>query len=127
MRMHHFLLIGVASLTSVWEIAMSAETQPGQPINIGQIEQLNSPERIVQQRGRRFQGHGASQRRAVLGGRLEDASVYGADFMGGLHPRQESRSHGDGNLVIMQDEVNPVMSAALDASLSVTAPQPFLL
>ena len=40
MRMHHFLLIGVASLTSVWEVATSAETEPGQPINIAQIEQL---------------------------------------------------------------------------------------
>ena len=39
MRVHHFLLVGVALLTTVWEIAMSAETS-SQPIDTAQIEQL---------------------------------------------------------------------------------------
>ena len=41
-------------------------------------------------------------------GWLEDASVHGADFVSGLYQRQEAEAKVMGDLVLMQDEVNPV-------------------
>ena len=121
MRMHHFLLIGVASLTSVWEIAMSAETQPGQPINTGQIEQLTGLKGSFNKEEGVF--------RVTVPRSDVPISVDGwkmPPFMGltswaALTQGRKAEAMVMGDLVLMQDEVNPVMSAALDAGLSVTA------
>ena len=121
MRMHHFLLIGVASLTSVWEVAMSAETQPGQPINTGQIEQLTGLKGSFNKEEGVF--------RVTVPRSDVPISVDGwkmPPFMGltswaAFTQGKKAEAMVMGDLVLMQDEVNSVMSAALDAGLSVTA------
>jgi len=121
MGMHHFLLIGVASLTSVWEVAMSAETQPGQPINTGQIEQLtglkgsfNKEEGVF-----RVTVPRSDVPISVDGWKIPPFMVLTSWAAFTQGKKAEGMVMGD--LVLMQDEVNSVMSAALDAGLSVTA------
>jgi len=45
---------------------------------------------------------------------------HGADLLGGIYSRKRRRGDVMGDLVLFQDEVNPVMSAALENGLSVT-------
>jgi hypothetical protein len=121
MRMHQFLIIGVALLTCAWEVGRSAETASGGSINTGQIEQLTGLKGSLNKEEGVF--------RVTVPRSDVPISVDGwkmAPFMGlttwaAFTQGKKAEAMVMGDLVLMQDEVNPVMSAALDAGLSVTA------
>ena len=53
--------------------------------------------------------------------RLDHASVHGARLLGRFHASARRQTMMMGDTVLFEDEVNPVMSAALDNGLEVTA------
>jgi hypothetical protein len=121
MRMHQFLIIGVALLTCAWEVGRFAETASGGSINTGQIEQLTGLKGSLNKEEGVF--------RVTVPRSDVPISVDGwkmAPFMGlttwaAFTQGKKAEAMVMGDLVLMQDEVNPVMSAALGAGLSVTA------
>ena len=121
MRMHHFLLIGVASLTSVWEIAMSAETEPGQPINTGQIEQLTGLKGSFNKEEDVFRVTVPRSDVPIAVDGWKMPPFMGLTSWAAFTQGKKAEAMVMGDLVLMQDEVNSVMSAALGAGLSVTA------
>jgi hypothetical protein len=121
MKMHHFLLIGVASLTSVWEVAISAETQPGQPINTGQIEQLTGLKGSLNEEESVFKVTIPRSDVPISVDGWKMPPFMGLTSWAAFTQGRKAKAMVMGDLVLMQDEVNPVMSAALGAGLSVTA------
>jgi hypothetical protein len=57
----------------------------------------------------------------VTRGAMADASIYGADFLGRVQVRPERERDGNGDLVLFQDEANPVMSVLFENGVEVTA------
>ena len=121
MRMHHFLLICVASLTGVCEVGMSAETAPGEQTNIGEIEQLTGLKGSFNKEEGVFRVTAPRSDVPIAVDGWKMPPFMGLTSWAAFTQGKKAESMVMGDLVLMQDEVNPVMSAALDAGLNVTA------
>jgi uncharacterized protein DUF1259 len=121
MRMHHFLVIGVASLTGVWELGMSAETPSSESINVGQIEQLTGLKGSLNKEEGVFKVTVPRSDVPIAVDGWKMPPFMGLTSWAAFTQGKKAESMVMGDLVLMQDEVNAVMSAALDARLSVTA------
>jgi hypothetical protein len=118
--MHHFLIC-VASLTGVWEVGMSAETAPGEQINIGEIEQLTGLKGSFNKEEGVFRVTAPRSDVPIAVDGWKMPPFMGLTSWAAFTQGKKAESMVMGDLVLMQDEVNPVMSAALDAGLNVTA------
>ena len=75
------------------------------------------------EQGKRWRIPAAEIENAVLValGSFLDAAVHGIHIVARIHPAHDGQTMLMGDTVLFEDEVNPVMTAALDAGLEVTA------
>jgi hypothetical protein len=112
------LLAGFALLATLSEVAISAE---GSSLNTEQIEQVTGLKGSLNKEEGVFKVAAPRSDVSITVDGWKMPPFMGLTSWAAFTQGKQAEAMVMGDLVLMQDEVNPVMSAALDAGLSVTA------
>jgi hypothetical protein len=118
MKSFRSFLVSSTLLATFWGVAISAETAS---LDITQIEQLTGLKGLLNEEEGVFKVSVPRSDVPISVDGWKMPPFMGLTSWASFAQGKEAETMVMGDLVLMQDEVNPVMSAAFDAGLSVTA------
>ena len=101
-------------LFSATSIGLAAE----KGLDTAKIESITGLKGLANEKENTFKVSKPRTDIAITVDQARHGSFYGLYLMGGLHPGNEGRCDGDGRHGLFEDEVNSVMSVALDKGLA---------
>ncbi len=107
-------------VTTLLAASAAAAEKPAAPFDTAGIEELTGAKGAYDEKEGVFKVSLAARRHQRDRRRRADDAAAGSDLVGGVH-RAGKHTMVMGDMVLLEDQVNPVMSVALDNGLEVTA------